>query len=194
MKIVFATHNPNKIKEVQAQLPSSISILSLKDIGCHQEIPETSTTLEGNALQKANFVKTNYGYDCFADDTGLEVEALHGAPGVYSARYAGVPKNDQNNINKLLEELKSKPHRDAQFKTSIALLLNNETFLFTGTCKGQILTHKKGNKGFGYDPIFQPKGSHLAFAEMDTDQKNKLSHRGKAIEKLIKHLQKISNT
>jgi len=191
MKIVFATNNPNKIKEVQAQLPEQIKLLSLEEIGCFEDIPETSPTIEGNALQKANYVKEIYGWDCFADDTGLEVEALDGAPGVFSARYAGEQKNDDANMNKLLTELKEKINRQAQFKTVIALVLNGKTTCFTGICKGTILKEKKGTKGFGYDPVFQPEGFDLAFAEMDLVQKNKIGHRGKAVQKLIDFL---SNT
>ncbi len=191
MKIVFATNNPNKIKEVQAQLPKQITLLSLADIGCFEDIPETSPTIEGNALQKATYIKENYGYDCFADDTGLEVDALDGAPGVYSARYAGEQKNADENMKKLLAELKEKTNRKAQFKTVIALVLNGKTTCFTGICKGAILKEKKGTKGFGYDPIFKPEGYDLAFAEMTLEQKNTIGHRGKAVEKLIKHLQQF---
>lgn len=192
MKIVFATNNPNKIKEVQAQLPENIKLLSLEEIGCFEDIPETAPTLEGNALQKATYVKEKYGYDCFADDTGLEVEALDGAPGVFSARYAGNQKNDQENMNKLLEELNRDTNRKAQFKTVIALILNGKTLFFAGICKGKILEQKKGDKGFGYDPIFQPEGYELAFAEMNIEQKNKIGHRGKAVQKLIEYLNKLS--
>lgn len=191
MKIVFATNNPNKIKEVQAQLPDNITLLSLEQIGCFEDIPETASTIKGNALQKATYVKEKYGYDCFADDTGLEVEALDDAPGVYSARYAGNQKNDQDNMKKLLAALKGKTNRFAQFKTVIALILNGENFTFTGICKGTILEEKKGNQGFGYDPIFQPVGFDLAFAEMSMEQKNKIGHRGKAVQQLIKYLNKI---
>ncbi len=191
MKIVFATNNPNKIKEVQAQLPKQITLLSLADIGCFEDIPETSPTIEGNALQKATYIKENYGYDCFADDTGLEVDALDGAPGVYSARYAGEQKNADENMKKLLAELKEKTNRKAQFKTVIALVLNGKTTCFAGICKGTVLKEKKGTKGFGYDPIFKPEGYDLAFAEMTLEQKNTIGHRGKAVEKLIKHLQQF---
>ncbi|MEX0996843.1 MAG: non-canonical purine NTP diphosphatase [Flavobacteriaceae bacterium] len=191
MKIVFATNNPNKIKEVKSQLPATIELLSLAEIGCNEDIPETSPTIEGNALQKATYIKENYGYDCFADDTGLEVDALNGAPGVFSARYAGEQKNDDDNMNKLLTELKIKPNRKAQFKTVIALILNGKNISFTGICKGTILENKRGNQGFGYDPIFQPEGFDLAFAEMSLEQKNNIGHRGKAVQKLIMHLQKF---
>lgn len=185
MKIVFATNNPNKIKEVQAQLPETIKLLSLEDIGCLEDIPETAPTIEGNALQKAHYIKNNYGYDCFADDTGLEVNALDGAPGVYSARYAGAQKNAGDNMNKLLSELSSKTDRTAQFKTVIALVLKGKTQTFTGICKGSITEVKKGVKGFGYDPIFQPEGYEKTFAEMDLELKNQIGHRGKAVQKLI---------
>jgi XTP/dITP diphosphohydrolase len=188
MKIVFATNNANKIKEVQAQLPDHIELLSLEEIGCLEDIPETAPTIEGNALQKANYIKNNYGYDCFADDTGLEVIALDGAPGVYSARYAGEQKNAEDNMDKLLTELKGKIDRTAQFKTVIALILNGKTHLFTGICKGQITKIRKGNEGFGYDPIFQPEGSKKTFAEMDLKLKNQIGHRGKAVQKLIVYI------
>lgn len=190
MKIVFATNNPNKIKEVQAQLPEQFTLLSLADIGCFEDIPETSLTIEGNALQKAIYIKENYGYDCFADDTGLEVDGLDGAPGVFSARYASEQKNADDNMKKLLAELKEKPNRKAQFKTVIALILYGNTQSFTGICKGTILKEKKGTKGFGYDPIFQPEGFDLAFAEMSIEQKNKIGHRGKAVQKLIDYINK----
>lgn len=188
MKIVFATNNTNKLKEVQSQLPAIIELLSLGEIGCTEDIPETSDTIEGNALQKANYIKNKYGYDCFADDTGLEVEALVGAPGVYSARYAGEQKNADDNMNKLLAELQDKPNRNAQFKTVIALILNGETQTFQGICKGTITTSKKGEKGFGYDPVFQPDGYDITFAEMDLGTKNSIGHRGKAIRQLLEFL------
>lgn len=188
MKIVFATNNPNKIKEVQALIPSSIELLSLKDIGCFEEIPETQDTIKGNAIQKAEFIKNNYGYDCFADDTGLEVEALDGAPGVYSARYAGPHRNAVDNMNKLLLDLKDKHSRKAEFKTVIALHINGELQTFTGICKGEIAQEKCGSEGFGYDPIFQPEDSNYTFAEMEKDLKNQISHRGKAVVKLVAFL------
>lgn len=188
MKIVFATNNLNKIKEVQAQLPASIELLSLGEIGCTEDIPETAETIEGNALQKVNYVKNKYGYDCFADDTGLEVEALSGAPGVYSARYAGEQKNADDNMKKLLFELQDKPNRKAQFKTVVALILNGDTQAFTGICKGNITKIKRGDKGFGYDPVFQPEGYDKTFAEMDLDLKNSIGHRGKAVKHLLEYL------
>lgn len=188
MQLVFATNNLNKLKEVQGLIPQHIKLLSLKEIGCFEDIPETQQTIEGNAIQKAEYVKTKYGYDCFADDTGLQVDALNGAPGVYSARYAGEQRNANDNTNKLLLELKNKPDRTAQFKTVIALELNRNLHTFTGTCKGEITTVKKGNKGFGYDPIFKPNGSSRTFAELSLEEKNKIGHRGKAVSKLVTYL------
>ena len=185
MQLVFATHNPNKLKEVQILFPKEIKLLSLEDIGCMDEIPETANDLEGNATIKANFVTENYGYHCFADDTGLLVDALDGAPGVYSARYAGEQKNADDNMDKLLLQLNGKTNRSAHFKTVIALNLNNEQFLFKGIVEGEITTQKKGGKGFGYDPIFRPNGYDKTFAEIPILMKNKISHRGKAIEELL---------
>ncbi|SNR16872.1 non-canonical purine NTP diphosphatase [Tenacibaculum jejuense] len=190
MKLVFATNNLNKLKEVQEMLPKSIELLSLKDINCFEEIEETATTLEGNAKIKANHISENYNYNCFADDTGLEVDALYGEPGVYSARYAGEPANAENNMTKLLKNLENKTNRTAQFRTSICLNLNGEQFLFDGICKGDILTNRKGEKGFGYDPVFQPKGYQKSFAQMSSEAKNKISHRGLAIQKLVEFLKK----
>ena len=157
MKIVFATNNMNKLKEVQALLPSSISLVSLKEINCFEDIPEISGTIEGNALQKANYVLENYNVPCFADDTGLEVGALNGAPGVFSARYAGIEKNANRNMDKLLTELKNSENRNAQFKTVIALVGLSDNKTFEGICEGEITTKRYGNEGFGYDPIFKPK-------------------------------------
>jgi len=188
MKLVFATNNLNKIKEVQELIPSEIKLLSLKDIGCFEDIPETQSTIEGNAIQKANYIKEHYGYDCFADDTGLEVEALNGEPGVYSARYAGEQRNSNDNMNKLLNELENINNRTAQFKTVIALYINNKLQTFTGICKGEIIKSKQGDNGFGYDPIFKPKEYDETFAEMGLEVKNAISHRGKAIQLLIEHL------
>lgn len=190
MKLLFATHNPNKLKELQSLLPKSIELSSLDDIESTEEIPETSETIEGNALQKARYVKENFGYDCFADDTGLEVEALNGEPGVYSARYAGPKKNDMANVEKLLSKLEQKTNRSAQFKTVIALILNDRELLFEGICKGEIICEKRGSLGFGYDPIFIPSGSKNTFAEMELSEKNKLGHRGKAVRALIEFLSK----
>ncbi len=187
MKIVFATNNLNKIKEVQALLPSTIQIVGLGDIGCIEDIPETSSTIEGNAMQKANYIKEHYGFDCFADDTGLEVESLHGAPGVYSARYAGEAKDANANMDKLLKELKEKENRKAQFKTVIALVANKKIKTFTGICSGSITKDKRGKGGFGYDPVFLPDGYTLTFAELSLSEKNKIGHRGKAVRQLIEY-------
>lgn len=188
MKLVFASNNLNKIKEIQSILNGSIQLLSLEDIGCHEEIPETADTIEGNAILKANYVTQKYGYDCFADDTGLEVVALNGEPGVYSARYAGEQRNADDNMNKLLGALKDKSDRSAQFKTVIALNLNGTQHLFTGIAKGKIVLEKTGNHGFGYDPIFQPENYSETFAELSSDIKNKISHRAKATQQLIDFL------
>lgn len=192
MKLVFATNNLNKLAEVQKMLPNSITLLSLKDINCFDDIEETATTLEGNAKIKANYITNKFGYNCFADDTGLEIESLKGAPGVYSARYAGEPVNSENNMQKVLSELKENQNRNAQFRTSICLNLNGEQFLFDGVCKGEILTKKQGEKGFGYDPIFQPTGFNKSFAEMTSEEKNKISHRGIAIQQLVVFLKTIN--
>ncbi|MBD0776602.1 non-canonical purine NTP diphosphatase [Maribacter sp. ANRC-HE7] len=193
MKLVFATHNQNKVKEVQALLPKNISLLSLTDIGCNEEIPETGKTLKENAIIKADFVTKHFGLPCFADDTGLLVDALNGAPGVYSARYAGEQGNSDNNMDKLLSELKSKTHRSARFETVIALNLENSQHIFTGTVEGDIIDEKKGDKGFGYDPIFRPKNYSQTFAELPMDVKNKISHRGKAIQELLIFLKRLAN-
>lgn len=188
MKLVFASNNKNKIKEIKNQLPDSIEILSLEDIGCVVDIPETADTIEGNALLKADFIKRHYGYDCFADDSGLEVDALNGAPGVYSARYAGEQKNDENNMDKLLRELKDKDNRKANFKTVITLHIKGETYNFTGIVNGQIIDQRKGTDGFGYDPIFQADGMDKTFAEISMEEKIAISHRGKAVKQLVEFL------
>jgi XTP/dITP diphosphohydrolase len=189
MKLVFATHNLNKFKEVKALMPGHIELLSLTDINCHEDIPETAETIEGNARLKADYVRENHGLNCFADDTGLEVTALNGAPGVYSARYAG-PENDADaNMKKLLAALAGKEDRSAQFKTVIALSLASSDQSFTGICKGEIIQEPSGEKGFGYDPIFQPKGYHQTFAEITSEEKARIGHRGKAIRELIHYLQ-----
>ncbi|KAF2518646.1 non-canonical purine NTP diphosphatase [Flavobacterium salilacus subsp. salilacus] len=190
MKLVFASNNKNKIQEIKHQLPDSIQLLSLEDIGCHEEIPETANTIEGNAILKANYVTQNYGYDCFADDTGLEVQALNGAPGVYSARYAGEQKDANDNMSKLLEELKGITNRKANFKTVIALNINKTQYLFTGIAEGEIATERSGNEGFGYDPVFKPTGKNLTFAEISLEEKTLLSHRGKAVAQLLAFLKK----
>jgi XTP/dITP diphosphohydrolase len=188
MQLVFATNNLNKLKEVQSLIPNHIKLLSLKDIGCFEEVPETQNTIEGNAIQKAEYIKTHYGYDCFADDTGLEVETLNNEPGVYSARYASKQRDADDNMNKLLDNLKELNNRNAQFKTVIALQLNNKLETFTGICKGEITKTKHGEKGFGYDPIFKPKNYNETFAEMNLSLKNKIGHRGKAVSQLIQYL------
>ncbi|PTN09082.1 non-canonical purine NTP diphosphatase [Mangrovibacterium marinum] len=188
MKLVFATNNPNKLKEIQHKLGDEIELLGLKDIGCTEDIPETAPTLEGNALQKAMYVYQNYGYDCFADDTGLEIDALNGEPGVYSARYAGQAKDAQANMAKVLEKMNGEHNRIARFRTVIALVIGGKQTWMDGEVKGTILTEKRGAEGFGYDPIFQPEGYELSFAEMDLNEKNKISHRARAVEKLVTFL------
>ena len=188
MQLVFATNNLNKLKEVQSLVPQHIQLLSLKDINCTEEIPETTGTIEGNAQQKANYIKENYGYDCFADDTGLEIDALDGKPGVDTAYYAGPQRNADDNMNKVLLELKEKASRKAQFKTVIALHLNGKLKTFTGICRGEITTQKQGEEGFGYDPIFKADGYEHTFAEISLEEKNKIGHRGKAVTKLIEFL------
>jgi len=191
MQLVFATNNLNKVKEVQALIPAHIKLLSLKDIGCFEDVPETQPTIKGNAIQKAEFIKKHYGYNCFADDTGLEVEVLQGAPGVFSARYAGPQRNDNDNMDLLLCNLKDKSNRNAQFKTVIALHLKDQLQTFTGICKGEITTTKHGNKGFGYDPIFKPNGQTQTFAEISLDKKNSIGHRGKAVQLLVTFLNNL---
>ena len=190
MQLVFASNNKNKILEIQSILPKTIQILSLEEIGCFEEIPETADTIEGNAILKADYVSRNYGYDCFADDTGLEVAILNGAPGVFSARYAGEQRDSDDNMNKLLDELSDKKNRDAQFKTVIALNIKGKQELFTGIAKGEITLKKIGNKGFGYDPVFQPFGYEETFAQLSLEIKNEISHRGKATQELIKFLKR----
>ncbi|MCF4102776.1 non-canonical purine NTP diphosphatase [Gillisia sp. M10.2A] len=190
MKLVFATHNKNKLKEIQVLFPESIELLSLDDIGCYDEIPETADTIDGNAILKANYVKQHYNMDCFADDTGLEVTALNGEPGVYSARYAGEDKSDDANMEKLLSKLADVTNREARFKTVIALNINEHQYLFTGICEGKIIKEKRGSFGFGYDPVFQPDNFKETFAEMELQKKSELSHRGKAIKALIEYLSK----
>ena len=185
MKLVFASNNVNKIKEIQLLLPSEIEILSLKDIGCFEEIPETADTIEGNAKLKANYVTEKYGYNCFADDSGLEVDFLDGKPGVHSARYAGEQKNDDDNMNKLLLVLENESNRKANFKTVICLNLEGKQNLFTGIINGNIINEKKGDFGFGYDPIFVADGFEKTFAELNPIEKAQISHRGIAVKQLI---------
>ncbi len=188
-KLVFATNNAHKLEEIKAILEDKIEILSLKDIGCEADIPETADTLEGNASLKSRYIYEHYGIDCFADDTGLEVEALGGAPGVFSARYAGENGHDSEaNMKKLLVNLKEITDRKAQFRTVISLIEQGKEFQFEGIVKGDILTEKKGCSGFGYDPVFRPEGYDLSFAELGNDVKNKISHRARAVALLCKNL------
>ena len=189
-KIVFATNNSHKLEEISQIVNNKFEILSLYDIDCHEDIPETADTLEGNALLKASYIYERYGLDCFADDTGLEVEALDNAPGVYSARYGGEDKNPEKNMNKLLSEMERQANRKARFRTVIALILNGEKHLFEGIINGTITETRKGNAGFGYDPIFQPEGYNETFAELGNDLKNRISHRAKATQQLIDFLNK----
>lgn len=188
MKLVFASNNKNKIAEIQALVPKSIEIFSLQDIGCFEDIPETADTIEGNAILKANYVTEKFGFNCFADDSGLEIDFLNGAPGVYSARFAGLQKNDNDNIEKVLTELTGIENRKAQFKTVITLNLNDQQNLFTGIIEGTITEIKKGNQGFGYDPIFKPSDYDITFAEMDQSEKSAISHRGLAVSQLLNFL------
>tara|TARA_R110002049_G_scaffold274753_6_gene452758 strand:- start:455 stop:1033 length:579 start_codon:yes stop_codon:yes gene_type:complete len=188
MKIVFATHNTNKFNEVKKLLPSNFTLLSLADINCLEDIPETADTIEGNAIQKADFVTKKYDFACFSDDTGLLVNALNGEPGIYSARYAGEQKNAADNMDKLLSNLSGSVDRSAQFKTAIALNIDGEQHIFKGIVEGEITTDKRGEKGFGYDPIFIPKGYQQTFAELPIDIKNKIGHRGKAVQQLVQYL------
>ncbi len=189
-KIVFATNNKNKLKEIQLLLDGVVELVSLADINFNEEIDETETTLEGNALLKARAISEKFGCNVFADDTGLEIEALGGEPGVYSARYAGEPSNSENNMKLVLEKLQSITNRNAQFRTVIALILNGEEFLFEGKVNGEILEKKCGSEGFGYDPIFRPNGYQETFAQLPIAVKNKISHRGLAVKKLVDFLKK----
>lgn len=193
MKLVFASNNKYKIQEIKQLIPPNIQIVSLEEIGCTEDIPETADTIEGNAILKANYVTQKYNLPCFADDSGLEVEVLGGAPGVYSARYAGEQKNDEDNIEKLLRELEGVSNRKAQFKTVIALNLNKENILFTGIIKGKIISEKRGSNGFGYDPVFVSENSDKTFAELSSDEKNKISHRAIAVRELILWLTNFSS-
>lgn len=188
MKLVFATNNQHKLEEISRLLEGKHEIISLSSLGCQDEIPEDHDTLEGNALQKARYIKEHFGYDCFADDTGLEIEALNNRPGVYSARYAGPAKDSLENMKKVLEEMQGKTNRKACFRTVIALILDGREHLFEGRVDGEILTTQQGEAGFGYDPIFRPTGYEVSFAEMPMDEKNKISHRGRATRKLAEYL------
>ena len=187
-KLVVATNNAHKLEEIAAILGDEMELFSLKDINCHADIPETADTLEGNARQKAMYIYENYGMDCFADDTGLEVDALNGAPGVFSARYAGDGHDSEANMQKLLKELKGKENRKAQFRTAICLIMEGKEYLFEGIVKGAIIEEKRGGAGFGYDPIFVPEGYDQTFAELGNDIKNTISHRARAVEKLCTFL------
>jgi len=183
-KIVFATNNKHKLEEIRSILSGSYQIVSLEEIGCFEDIPETADTLEGNALLKAQHVKKHYGYDCFADDTGLEVKALNNAPGVYSARYAGDAKDSKANMRKVLKEMENQSDRSARFRTVIALILGEKEYLFDGAVEGKLIEEARGNAGFGYDPVFIPDGYTETYAEMMPDMKNTISHRAKAVGKL----------
>ena len=188
MKLVFATHNLNKLKEVQALVPEHITILSLTDIECDEDIVEDAPTIEGNAIIKAQYVRDHYGYDCFADDTGLEVTALDGAPGVYSARYAGPQRSASDNMDKLLIALAVKQDRTARFKTVIAFAKAEKIETFTGICEGEITKERYGDDGFGYDPIFKPNGYEATFAQMAISLKGKIGHRGRAMQQFLSYL------
>ena len=188
-KLVFATNNAHKLEEIRAILGHKVEILSLNDINCHVDIPETADTLQGNAALKAQYIYKNYGHDCFADDTGLEVEALNGAPGIYSARYAGGEGHDSEaNMKKLLSEMQDKDNRKARFRTVICLIEGGEEHFFEGIVNGSIIRERKGGAGFGYDPVFMPDGYSETFAEMGNDEKNKISHRARAVQKLCEYL------
>ena len=187
-KIVFATNNEHKLREIRAILKGRAEVLSLNDINCHADIPETADTLEGNALIKAHYVYDNYGLDCFADDTGLEVDALGGEPGVHTARYAGEEHDTQANMRKLLREMEGKTLRTARFRTAIALIQNGEEHLFSGQVDGYISTEPLGDKGFGYDPVFMPGETGKTFAQLGEDFKNSISHRARAVAKLMEYL------
>jgi len=191
MELVFATNNTHKLEELQAIIGNRIKLLSLKDIGSNEEIPEDQVTLEGNASQKAFYIYNKYGYNCFADDTGLEIEALNGEPGVYSARYAGEEKSADANMDKVLAGLLKIKNRNARFRTVISLVIDGIEKQFEGIVEGTILNEKRGISGFGYDPIFQPTGFSKTFAEMNLTDKNKISHRGRAVEKLVLYLKNV---
>ena len=191
MKLVFATNNEHKVNEIKKLLGDTIELLSLNDIGCNDDIPEDQATLEGNAAQKSFFIYNKYGVNCFADDTGLEIEALNGEPGVYSARYAGEERNPENNMNLVLDKLSIIKNRKARFRTVISLVIDGHETQFEGVVEGHILEEKRGKTGFGYDPIFLPEESNLSFAQMPLDEKNKISHRARAVQKLIEYIIQI---
>lgn len=188
MELIFATQNRNKAKEIQALLPDHIAVKTLSEIGCHDDIQETAATLEGNAQLKAEYVNTHFNVNCFADDTGLEIEVLNNAPGVYSARYAGEQKDANDNMDLVLAHLRGQTNRKARFRTVIALILDGKTYQFEGIVEGEICVEKSGTAGFGYDPIFKPNGFDQTFSEMSLEEKNKISHRGIAVRKLIQFL------
>ncbi len=191
-KIIFATNNPHKLKEIKEILGDGFDIVSLKELEFSGDIPETGKTLLENASQKSHFIYDKYGGDCFADDTGLEVDALNGEPGVYSARYAGENCSYSDNVNKLLKEMEGKSDRRARFKTVISLILDDKEYFFEGTVEGKITEQPRGDSGFGYDPVFMPDGYNITFAEMSPEEKNKISHRGKAVKKLVEFLKNKS--
>lgn len=190
MKLVFATHNHNKAREIQSIMPEGIEVITLDEIQCNEDIPETEKTLEGNAKLKAQYIVDQFNMNCFADDTGLEIEALNGEPGVYSARYAGEARNSDDNMNLVLEKLRDVQNRNAQFRTAIALYWDGEMHLFEGIVKGRIIEEKRGNDGFGYDPIFEPESTGKTFAEMSLAEKSKISHRARAFNKMIDFIKK----
>lgn len=191
MKLVFATNNEHKLHEIRKLLDDSIELMSLTEIACDEDIPENQNTLEGNAAEKSFFIYNKYGVNCFADDTGLEIEALNGEPGVYSARYAGEQRNAENNMNLVLDKLSKIKNRKARFRTVISLVIDGHETQFEGVVDGRIMEEKLGKTGFGYDPIFQPEGLNLSFAQMSLDEKNKISHRGRAVQKLVEYLKNI---
>lgn len=193
MELVFASNNKNKILEIQQLVGAQFPLKSLKEIGCEDDLPETSDTIEGNASQKANFIYRNYQLACFADDTGLEIEVLKGAPGVLSAHYAGPERDNEKNINKVLTEMEYQANRNAHFKTIISFIIEGQEFLFEGIVEGKIIHERRGSKGFGYDSIFVPNGGNKTFAEMDMDEKNKISHRAIAFKKLARYLKSLPN-
>ena len=190
MEIVFATNNLNKLSEIRLLLPSTITLLSLQDINCKDDLPETGNTLYANALEKSRYIFDKYGYNCFSDDTGLEIDYLDGRPGVYSARYAGIQCSAKDNINKIFSEMKGAKNRNANFRTVIAFIMNNNEFLFEGSITGLITDKKIGNQGFGYDPIFLPAGYDMTFGQMSKVEKSNISHRGKAVHKFLNFLHK----
>lgn len=190
MKLVFATHNHNKAKEIQAIMPEGIEIVTLDEIQCNEEIPETENTLEGNAKLKAQYIVDQFNMNCFADDTGLEIEALNGEPGVYSARYAGESRDSNANMDLVLSKLEGKENRNAQFRTAIALFWEGKMYLFEGIVKGRIIENKRGNDGFGYDPIFEPENCGRTYAEMNLAEKSQVSHRARAVNQMIEFLKK----